>query len=121
MSGADHPAGLAERFDPLYGPPNSLQRTIFEALQTTETEFMDLYLREIHERLRDRSNAEVCQAYFEKHIRKPVVLHREPRGDVRMEALQPASAKSVPLKSMSNAELTKLGLPVQRKNRHGTK
>jgi hypothetical protein len=64
-----------------------------------------------------RPNAVVCQEYFEKDIRKPGVLHRDPRGDVRFEAIQPANAKSVPLKSMSNAELTKLGLPVQRKKR----
>lgn len=149
MSGADHPPGLGERVDPLQGPPDSLQLAIFEEhrsvkvfdgedftevtlkdamrhvapplVRETETEFIDLFLRKIHERLRERSNAEVCQAYFEEHIRKPGVFHKDPDGEGRVEEIQPASAKSVPLKSMSNAELTKLGLPVQRKNRHGTK
>lgn len=146
MSEPGHPLSLAEQFERFDEPPNSLQRAIFEAHRSVKVfggeDFTELSLkdamigdipsytaqerdttgtalsfRDDYQHRSDRATAVVCQEYYEKHIRKPGVLHKAPNGDVRLEAIQPASAKSVPLKSLSNAELTKLGLPIHRKTR----
>lgn len=145
MSGAEPPTSATEQFERFDTLPESVQRRIrdvmpvrvfdgeklieminFEdvlrgtihnavALPPGETKFGMFFFREADHDY--PAAATVLKDHFEKHILKPNTMYKLRSGDPRMEAIPQASPTGIPLKSMGNAELIKLGLPTQRKTR----